>query len=145
MRYPPPAAYAPVHAARGHGAKPVGPLAIVTAVVVMVWAVLALVVGIVALVYLGLGVVMTYELSGVFGDGSGMNVNRALLFGSLISPVIGFVVAACVLAMGVTAMVKQRPNSAVVMVLGIISLGLFCAASAVQYPLLDIVPDVLRL
>ncbi|WP_349827579.1 hypothetical protein [Brevibacterium litoralis] len=125
--------------------KPVPAVVIGLGVTVIVWAGIALFGGVIALLYLGLGAIMTPDLESLFGDFEGAGFNWAVLYTCLIGQLLGLAAGVLVLVLGIRAKVRRMEAGTTAMVLGIVAFSLFVVVGLVQIPLMGIYLEAIRL
>ncbi|MGO1770113.1 MAG: hypothetical protein ACTHZX_09175 [Microbacterium sp.] len=111
----------------------------------VIWAGFALIGGAIATIYLGLGATMTHTLSGVFGDAPGLSFNWVVLLTALIGQLLGLIVSAIALMLGIRARRQKMRRGATAMTLGIIATSTFLVIGLFQLPLVSLFFEALAL
>lgn len=113
--------------------------------VALIWMVIALFGGIGAVLYLGLGVIMTNTLDGVFGSGPNYAFNWVILWTAIIGQVLGLLLSALVAVLALTDTRKGKRLAKAGMIMGFIAVGGFLVTGLIQFPLWGILFDALAL
>ena len=142
----------PGHSSAGHAASsqpaPTGRTTpwFGVSIAALVWSVLGLGGGAIVVMYLGLGVIMTNTLDGVFSPASGGGLfNWVLLWVAIIGQLLGLALS-LLAAFGARSHRKKRRRMAKgAVIMGFISVGIFLLTGLIQIPLVGILFDALAL
>ncbi|HIY65746.1 MAG TPA: hypothetical protein H9830_05655 [Candidatus Agrococcus pullicola] len=113
--------------------------------VALIWMVIAFFGGIGAVLYLGLGVIMTNTLDGVFGAGPNYAFNWMILWTAIIGQVLGLLLSALVAVLALADTRKRKRLAKAGMIMGFIAAGGFLVTGLIQIPLWGILFDALAL
>ncbi|WP_293697902.1 hypothetical protein [uncultured Agrococcus sp.] len=111
----------------------------------LIWMGLATLFGIGAVLYLGLGVVMTNTLDGVFGSEPQYLFNWVILWIAIIGQLLGFAASLTVALLALRDKKRQRRLAKAATIMGFIGAGGFLILGVMQVPLWSILLDALTL
>lgn len=141
----PPQAQAPGAVPWQAAQHPRGSVWFAWSIVVLSWAVIAIGGGAVTVMYLGLGVVMTNRLDGVFGSEPEYAFNWILLWTALIGQLIGVLTSVLVSVMALRDRKRGLRRATAATVMGFVALAVFLLIGLFQLPLVSILFDALAL
>ncbi|UBH05825.1 hypothetical protein K8P10_001336 [Leucobacter sp. Psy1] len=125
--------------------RPRGSVWFAWSIAVLSWAVLAIGGGAVTVMYLGLGVVMTNTIDGVFGSEPEYAFNWILLWTALIGQLLGVLASVLVSVMALRDRKRGLRLATAATVMGFVALAVFLLIGLFQLPLVSILFDVLAL